>query len=914
MKKKSFTSFIIPLIIVTAISFLGIYAQVMIDIDYKLFDAALNIKPLLEENGKYLQIEVDDGTLDKLNMYPLKRSTVADGVLVLRELGASYVLLDTQMVDPTPPGINLAKMENIEGTINQTKNNSLGLASQLIRAYASGQLGQNEYALEESEEYINDLGEQYDELFENLHDETKQIALDYDEYIAKVFSFANNVYSTNDFEEEYIIGFEKNISPEFHKYLEETQSIKNITLYHDPFHRKEENNPTIQPIMESTLGSGFVATVLDSDGATRKTDLLYNKDGYYYPQLSFKYYLDRVGKPDIEVYKNKIILKGIKKDGMEPYDLKIPITDKGELVIYWAGKEYQETFTHANFYLLYEYDELLRVINQILTKILNNPNTNAYAVDIGYQNVIQLYNMAEDIKKVGNKENIDDYIKYRELFIENSGKLLNGTDEYPSLDRLYKDLVEGFVKNQKFSQEESKPYYDLTAVITKIFEDGRVTYENLVSKKEYLKNVVKDATVTLGYTATSTFDFGSNPFEENFYNMGIYATIANNLFSEKFITILPMWTSIIIAFVLAFLSSLIIKRNEAVNSILLGFGLFVTVIALYLFTFIFTGYYINFLVPLLSFAVVFIQKISSKLLSTSKDRTFIKNAFGQYLSEDVIKDIINDPSKLKLGGEEKEITAFFTDVKGFSTISENLTPDELVTLLNEYLSAMSDIALEHKGTIDKYEGDAIIGFFGAPAPLPDHATKAVLTAIRMKEKEDKLNVVFQEKNMTPTPLHTRIGINSGPCVVGNMGTAKKMDYTMMGSDVNIAARLEGVNKQYGTWILASERTMSKTEDIFLARRLDRVRVVGINNPIRLYNPLAVRSEASEELINMVNAFEEALTIFEKREWIKAREAFKKVLLISPDDKPSIRYIQLCEKFIEKEPELNWDGVFNLTSK
>lgn len=914
MKKNTIISFSIPLLLVAVVTFLGLYTPVMIDIDYKLYDAALRIKPLAPVSGNFLNIEIDDSTLDTLDMYPLKRSTVADGILVLKELGAKYILLDTQMVDPTPPGINLTKMKDIPNTIEQTKNNALALSTQLINAYASGNLGGGTDAIEESEDYIADLEWEYDDIFDNLLNETNQVALNYDDYIANIFRFVNNVYSTNDFEEDYILGFEKYIEPDFIEYLQQTQSIKNLILNSDPFKVKLEYNPTIQPIMKSTIGSGFVATVLDSDGATRRTDLLYNKAGDYYPQLSFRYYLDMVGNPEIVVNKKTLVLKGVKKEGEEPYNLIIPITEKGEMIINWAGLEYEHTFKRQRFFLLYEYDEILKNLTMVLTKILNNPNTNTYASRMGYQNVLELYSKAEAIKNTGNTERFNDYKDLRLEFIENTGLLLNGTEEVKSLDVQYAGLVEEFLSSQELSENEKRPYYEISDAIKQIFDDGRVTYKNLINKRNVLKKDIEGSTVTIGYTATSTFDFGSNPFEKNYYNMGIYSTIANNLFAEKFIRILPIWTSILLAFILAFLSTVIIKGHEAKNSIIMGITLFVTIIVLYLAIFYFTGIYINILIPGLSFILVFIQKISGKLLSTSKDKAFIKNAFGQYLSEDVIKDIINDPSKLQLGGEEKEITAFFTDVMGFSTISEKLTPDQLVSLLNEYLTAMSDIALEYKGTIDKYEGDAIIGFFGAPAPLPDHATKAVIAAIRMKEMEEKLNIGFKEKGMTPTPLKTRIGINSGPCVVGNMGTPRKMDYTMMGSDVNIAARLEGVNKQYGTWILASEKTMDKAEDIFLTRRLDRVRVVGIKKPIRLYNPVAILEEATETQIKIVEIFENALNLFELRKWKEASATFKDVLKIDREDKPSVRYIQLCEKFIEKEPESNWDGVFNLTSK
>lgn len=907
MKKKNILSFAVTFLIVAIISTLGLITPIMIDIDNKLYDAALQIKPLAKVSGKFLNVQVDDTALDKLKMYPLKRSTLADGMLVLKEFGAESILLDTQLVDPSTPGINSTQFNRIPEIIDQVKNNTLSMSSQYIYAYADGRIGGGDDALEEAEDYVTDLEWEYEDIFDVLKDETSQIALDYDDYIAGIFSFIDIVYVTNDFEEG------KLISPEFKKYIEENQALKNIVIHQNPFEERYGHNPAIKKIMESTKGSGFVETLLDDDGKTRRSHIILKKGDYYYPHLSFKNYLDSVGNPEINIYKNKIVLKGVKEKDMEPIDLSIPLAFDGSMVIAWAGKEYEETFEHINFYELYQYETLMQSLKDFILKIMSNPTTTQLA-GRGYNNIMEMFGMSEELRESGDSTNFEDYREYREQIINKSLLLLEGTTEQPSINVEYRNQLNNYLAQYEVDDEQKQDLLSNAEAIDEIFEVGLENLRNLIDFRDKFKETIGSSIVTFGYTATSTFDIGSNPFEREFFNMGIYPTLFNNLLAKKFITLSPTWLPVIIAFLVAFLSTIIVKRNEAKNSIILGITLFIVIIALYLTIFIVTGFYIQILIPGLSFILVFMQKISGKLLSTSKDKAFIKNAFGQYLSEDVIKDIINDPSKLQLGGVEKEITAFFTDVKGFSTISEKLTPDELVTLLNEYLTAMSDIALEHKGTIDKYEGDAIIGFFGAPAPLPDHATKAVLAAIRMKQMEEKLNIGFKERGMTPSPLQTRIGINSGPCVVGNMGTPKKMDYTMMGSDVNIAARLEGVNKQYGTWILASERTMGKAEDIFLARRLDRVRVVGINKPIRLYNPIALKDEATETQLKMVEHFEEALTLFEERKWGKAKSMFKSVQQFAPDDKPSVRYIQLCDKFIDKEPEQNWDGVFNLTSK
>jgi adenylate cyclase len=328
-------------------------------------------------------------------------------------------------------------------------------------------------------------------------------------------------------------------------------------------------------------------------------------------------------------------------------------------------------------------------------------------------------------------------------------------------------------------------------------------------------------------------------------------------------------------------------------------------------------------------------------MSSEQEKQFIRKALSTYTSPAVADVIIRDPSLFTLGGDRRNMTAIFTDIRSFSTISESLKnpetgeadPRRLVNLLNVYLTKMSDIILDNQGTIDKYEGDAIIAFFGAPLPMDDHALLACRSAIAMRKAEFAFNREAKERGLIddevlqalvnkkiiksrddPTPIMTRIGVNTGSMVVGNMGTETKMNYTIMGNAVNLTARLEGVNKQYGTVILSSEDTIRETEDKILSRRLDRVRVVGLTEPVRLYELIDTREDASAAQTEMVRLFHEALDVFEKRDWTAAKEGFLKVLNLAPADGPTALYLDHCERFRQTPPETAWDGVFNLSDK
>jgi len=299
-------------------------------------------------------------------------------------------------------------------------------------------------------------------------------------------------------------------------------------------------------------------------------------------------------------------------------------------------------------------------------------------------------------------------------------------------------------------------------------------------------------------------------------------------------------------------------------------------------------------------------------IAERKEKGFITTAFGQYLSPDVIDIIVKDPSKLSLGGSRKEMTAFFSDVQGFSTISEGLTPDELVMLLNQYLTEMCDIISGYNGTVDKFEGDAIIAFWGAPLEQPDHAKLSCYASIDMQQRmlEQRKEFIAAGK----PELYVRMGLNSGPMVVGNMGSQNRMDYTIMGDAVNLAARLEGANKFYKNYSMISENTYNLCSGDIDVRELDRILVVGRNEPVIVYDLMDKKNKVSGKIADMVVEYDKGLGLYKARNYQDAISAFNRALKIIPGDGPSISYIDRCNQFIKTPPAGDWDGVFKHTEK
>jgi adenylate cyclase len=273
---------------------------------------------------------------------------------------------------------------------------------------------------------------------------------------------------------------------------------------------------------------------------------------------------------------------------------------------------------------------------------------------------------------------------------------------------------------------------------------------------------------------------------------------------------------------------------------------------------------------------------------------------------------MDDPSMLNLGGERKELTAFFSDIQGFSTISESMEADELVHFLNEYLTEMCDIILKYDGTIDKFEGDAIIAFFGAPIYFEDHAVRACLCAVDIQERMKELRKKWTEEGRHE--IHMRIGLNTGDMVVGNMGSADRMDYTMMGDSVNLAARLEEAGKQYRIYTMISEFTYEEAKEHIEVRELDITRVVGKEKPVKVYEILGRKGQVSPEKMKVVELFQEGLELYKNRYWMDAVVKFMAAIELDPHDGPSHVFMARCEEYNENPPSAGWDGVYTMTKK
>jgi adenylate cyclase len=277
-----------------------------------------------------------------------------------------------------------------------------------------------------------------------------------------------------------------------------------------------------------------------------------------------------------------------------------------------------------------------------------------------------------------------------------------------------------------------------------------------------------------------------------------------------------------------------------------------------------------------------------------RQKQAIRTMFSHYMSDEVISHLLANPEKVRLGGERRRLTLFFSDLAGFTGLSEFLPPEELVQLLNEYLTVMTDIILEEQGTVDKYEGDAIMAFWGAPLPMEDHALRACRAALRQQAALESLNRQFQEKGLPW--LRCRIGLHTGDAVVGNLGSKKSFDYTVIGDTVNLASRLEGLNKFYGTAVMASETTVQECGEALEFQELDRVAVKGRATPVAVFTAMAFKGELAPLQSQAAKAFDTGLKLYRQARFNEAVTAFQQALEHWPDFTPSQIFLQRCQQW------------------
>ncbi len=486
---------------------------------------------------------------------------------------------------------------------------------------------------------------------------------------------------------------------------------------------------------------------------------------------------------------------------------------------------------------------------------------------------------------------------------------------HKSLKNIYMNI--GRLNNYKAHQdilslpkeEREAKLAELPAEVIELRES--ITADEAQTRKAELENLTGKILI-VGRTAVGTEDLNPTPLEPRYPLLGLHANVINTIVQDIFIKYVKWYVVIVIFFVLSLSVGMVggVVQNKStvvtglINFLFMGFVISVYgAFAFYMFVFRYTSLPIlaAVLLVVLTFLLVFIYRF----VTEEQEKKKMKNMFGTYVNKEVVESLIEDPDKLKLGGEWMECTVFFSDVAGFTSISESMPPEDLDELLNEYLTAMTDIIFEYGGTLDKYIGDAVVAIFGAPIPFPenDHAIRACLATIDMQEKLEQMRQVWREQGKTE--LTARCGVNTGMMIAGNMGSVKRFNYTVVGENVEYGEHLESGGKKWGTVMTISEPTYNYAKDVIHTRLLDVDWLE--SKPVRILEIMGRKEEPLADNIKKgIAVYEEGVQLYFAREFDKAIAKFKEVFEHIPEDLPSQRAIGRCEDAKENPPDEEFD--------
>jgi adenylate cyclase len=445
-----------------------------------------------------------------------------------------------------------------------------------------------------------------------------------------------------------------------------------------------------------------------------------------------------------------------------------------------------------------------------------------------------------------------------------------------------------------------------------------------------LQASLKDKIVLIGSTMPEERDYHSIPLLNadgtTFMNgVEIHATAIQNVLDQNYILRADPTLEYALIILLALIVTLIIMplRTIKIHYVVVLELASLLIVALFLFgvfevavrSFTNNNTLVNIVYPSLAVVLSYIGAAVYQYLAERQQKALIKNVFSKYISSAVVNELVANPEKAKLGGDRRELTVFFSDIAGFTTISEQFhtKPEGLVELLNEYLHEMTSIVLKHEGTLDKYEGDAIMAFWGAPISQKDHALRTCLASLDMQKRLAEMRPKWKKEGRPA--LEVRIGINTGIMIVGNMGGKDRFDYTVIGDSVNLASRLEGANKQYGSNIMISDFTYQHVKGEVLVRELDLIQVKGKTEPVKVWELIGTSDmPLSENQKQSLEIYHEGLRLYRERSWQEAIAYFQQSKQLDPACRVADIYEQRANLYQINPPPAEWNGVFVMTTK
>jgi len=499
----------------------------------------------------------------------------------------------------------------------------------------------------------------------------------------------------------------------------------------------------------------------------------------------------------------------------------------------------------------------------------------------------------------------------KKVIIENDGYFVAGNRRVPKKD--FNSMLINYRGPAK-----SFPTYSFSSILDDVEFDLYGDEDTDIFEIHKLEGTFNNKIVFIGASAEVLQDNKLTPFFEykgikrKMPGVEMHANALSTLLRGDFIVPQSAFLRVLLVFMLSFATMFITKWLKPFRGMFAIIGVLLAYVIWSFYAFIHTLVWVQITAPITAIILSYFGNVVHQTLTEQRERIRIKKTWQHFMAKNVIDNMLESGEMPTFGGERRQLTVLFSDIRGFTTYTEHHASQQVVHRLNEYLSSMVEIIFNNAGTLDKFVGDEIMALYGVPHPNKNHAEKACITALQMVNRLRALQNKWSQNN--EEYFQIGIGINSGKMIVGNLGSSQLFDYTVIGDEVNLGARLEGANKQYGTTIIISEFTYKAVRKTAIVRELDLVRVKGKQKSVRIYELRGIGSIPSIEKDLIIDIYHQGLQCYKERKWYQALIEYKRILEYFPTDGPTRVYIKRCLEFIENPPPENWDGVYEFTTK
>ena len=843
-------------------------------LDGRLYDFLLAMKPSAPPAPEILLLDLDSRAIADAGPWPWSRDKLADGLIDLAELGARTVVLDLPLGQKSAPALDPSALrsafpETLNREFTQIETNIQSLFDAIRRGSVRPQ---------DSHRYVSDLIGLVALARVRLLDAATGIERDDDALLGRASALFGRTFVSLDLLPQP----DESISGDL---VDLALQLASLPL--DPGARDQSLpaggiRPPVSPLLQGARGGGFPNIAPDPDGVIRRAALTARYGGDHLGQLGLAALLDFLGNPGVELGPTGLLLHGAVMPQGAARDIRIPFTDAGRMMLQWPRARATDGFRHLSWAELRSYQERERD----LVSSLKDMDAHGYLSYLRSDTtLLDEYSTASKLEgamlAAGASESRDEWRSARDRFFSLADQFLNGDAE----ERIIAD-ADRAQRSDSLSESEKKAVGEERDRVPEAFSTARGALAELARLRATLKQQLEGSlcVVSLGPSRRAVSPFGA-PAGDGVAS----AALANTILTGRFLREAGAPIGYVISACLVILAAIGVLRMKPLVKLAAGAGLAAASAALLGAFFLVFSIFVSPVVPAASALLTGAGLSILELSVARRSSRALRAALAGRISAGAMRSLLSSPRLLTPRGLRRNISVLAASAKGLPAASSSKDPAEVIELLNSYHAAAGEVILGMEGMLGVAGADALVAYFGAPLEVTEHAARACRAALRLKAVERSLNVIASP------PFETRIGIDTGECVLGEIGRGGAPGFSVVGAATDLAGRLEGLNARYGTSILVTENVRAATGDEFLLRPLERVRIAGTATTFRVLELVAEREGADGALVDGVMAFNEGIARFEDREWQNALAAFTRVLTFLPEDAPAARYVERCRE-------------------